>query len=1141
MVDSQVKLELGPRTFLLGGEVDAAAATAGERPRPPPHPIQAFDDWARYVWRYHRASPSVFIAIPLWAAVRFVNRLTLTVAVLAYYAARPFVWLYWRLYELFGPAARLTKKTYWAFIFPALACVARGVSWIYWRLYELCGPAARVAQRLYWLSVFPVLELVGRGLRWAYWRLVFPWLEGAARLVGFSINPNRQRLTANTASASPERIAEVVTFASNLSADDAIILPANSMVDFDALFDCLPRFGLTKPAAARLYVWLGPQLLDVGNEQLRLLGLRLRAGSPFKSVWFYTSDRQAAQKLQAAIEAPVYTCSGRDRAGFAELVAARSLTEGASFEVKQFGPIVLLTSALWGRVGSTMIFDAQAKFLIESGAIVVRVFVDHNPGHGEHGVKRRQALLNENLSNVYPHFFVVAERDTAPKRQYKLRRQFDYRSRSGIRRLELELEGALPLNSEVLNWAGAAASLSVVNHASHMAFAQRVSSAPIILETHDVLTQQLESHGWPNFVSLEYEPLHLREQDQAAIWNRAHFCVNLSPEDHTAISACNPSSAFVRPYASSVAPVRRPWSDVVAANNLSPDFAASEDIEVLLWGDWHAGNARAVRWVFDLVRPKHPLLAESRLAIVGRVSQIIPGRLRRLPNVVSCGFVDNLEDFFARAKVLVIADQEGSGVSIKAIEAVRYGLPFVSTTAGMRGLDLAGIDYTPADTAAAFAADLAALLRDPDARAKRAAMAREIYAKNISHDVYRGQWRRIVRAAAPDFGAEGAEAKLAAAPRASGLGPALALAAWSGHGVKQSAAPRLAPRAQAKHALAAVICTYNRYDVLPGAVESLLRQDLAPSDLEIVVVDNSPDQAQAARFGQSYAGTSVRYLLEPIPGLSNARNVGAEMCSAQYVAYIDDDALAARDWARNLLAALRQFAPKAAVAGGRIIPRWITPRPDWLPDELIGNLSIVDWGGRARVLGAREWIAGCNIAFDRDALLDLGGFSRALGRVGAGAPLLSNEESEVIDKFSEAGRSAIYVPEATVEHLIEPARLSQEWFRRRAAWQAVSDYIKSPRETASYAAAAAERLRQELRSDNPLPPGFSQRDSERESFRRDVGLMYDVVIAMLAGGVEIDADGKSSTLPQDKLVASVRRAVQKRPNLRATIRKLTNM
>src|SRR6516162_4374465 len=86
-------------------------------------------------------------------------------------------------------------------------------------------------------------------------------------------------------------------------------------------------------------------------------------------------------------------------------------------------------------------------------------------------------------------------------------------------------------------------------------------------------------------------------------------------------------------------------------------------------------------------------------------------------------------------------------------------------------------------------------------------------------------------------------------------------------------------------ALSAVICTYNRYDLLPEAIESLVKQDVPPGLFEFIVVDNSPDQAGAARFGQRYSGLSnLTYLVEPKPGLSNARNKGTAAALGRIVA-----------------------------------------------------------------------------------------------------------------------------------------------------------------------------------------------------------------------------------------------------------------
>jgi hypothetical protein len=1088
----------------------------------PLSPIEATDAWARYVWHCKRTSPAVLIALPLWLAIRIFYRIAHTISSITHTVSRPIAWLYWRLYELCGAPARLLKAIYWAAIYPVVERIMGAGKWLFWRAYAFFGPTARA------LKAF-------------YWRVLFPPLSAAARVLGFRLlagAPAVKRPPETPSAHARLRAA----FAAGLDEADIVAWTADDLADFEPLFDCLPRFGLTRPAPAGLHILLSPSLCEAGTEQLRLLGLRLRSGSPFRRVHFYAADSASASALSEALAAAVTVLAGCDEREFAQLARDRLLDAAPSLEIAKFGPVVLLISALWGRVGSTLIFDAQTRFLIESGAIVARVFIDHNPGHGHDRAARRHQLVHENLLATWPHLTTVAERNESAQDRARLHAQTDYKQRSGVRRFELELESARPLDAGLLKWAGAAAQLTIVNHAPHMAFAERVSRAPIVLETHDILTHQLESHGWPKFVSLKDEPAALRDADQQDIWRRANVCVDLSPDDHAEISRYARAAVFIRPTAEAAAPRLRDWREVVRRNALAPDFAASDEIDVLLWGDWHEGNVRAVEWFFNNVRPTDARLAAARIAIVGRVTKLLPQQILHAPNVVTAGFVDSIADFIGRAKVLAIADQDGSGVSVKAIEAIRYARPFVATPRGLRGLAIGGIDMQASAAPKTFAADLAALLDHPAKRDARARIAEEIYARNISHDAYEAGWRAIIANAAPAFGT-GAPA---AAPAATD-GPALqisempAAAALPAPALARAEAPALRRRTLATHVLAAVVCTYNRYDLLTGAVDSLLAQDIPDGDLEIIVVDNSPDQEAAARFGARYDGTRVRYVLEPVAGLSNARNVGAEACNARYVAYIDDDAVAAPDWARNLAAGFQKFMPDAGIAGGRIVPRWITPRPDWLPDELIGNLSIVDWGGAARPLGKMEWIAGCNIAFDRATLLELGGFSRALGRVGAGVALLSNEESAMIEKFADIGRHAIYVPEATVEHLIEPARLSQEWFRRRAAWQAVSDYIKDPKKASSYAGAAAERLRRELVSEQALPPGFVQPDAEREQFRRDVGLMYDIVIAMLAGGVEFDENGKSSASLQDKLLASVRREMQRNPQLRSTIRKIANI
>jgi hypothetical protein len=239
--------------------------------------------------------------------------------------------------------------------------------------------------------------------------------------------------------------------------------------------------------------------------------------------------------------------------------------------------------------------------------------------------------------------------------------------------------------------------------------------------------------------------------------------------------------------------------------------------------------------------------------------------------------------------------------------------------------------------------------------------------------------------------------------------------------------------------LTAIICTFDRYHVLGDAIASLRAQDIP---IEIIIIDNSPDQARAHATAQTYGGIpNLRYIPEPAPGLSRARNTGIALAGTDIVAFIDDDAVAAPAWARGLLAA---FGPGIGAVGGPVRPIWGAPRPAWLGDDLLNFLSLIDWGPAPHEVVAGRGLIGCNLALDKQLVVELGGFPEHLGRSGSEASLLSNDEAGLLARISAAGRGIFYTPDAAVAHLVEPGRLTQEWFLKRAAWQAVSDYLMDP-------------------------------------------------------------------------------------------------
>jgi O-antigen biosynthesis protein len=159
-----------------------------------------------------------------------------------------------------------------------------------------------------------------------------------------------------------------------------------------------------------------------------------------------------------------------------------------------------------------------------------------------------------------------------------------------------------------------------------------------------------------------------------------------------------------------------------------------------------------------------------------------------------------------------------------------------------------------------------------------------------------------------------------------------------------------------------VVCAYNAARTLRECLKSLMRLDYP--DYEVILVDDgSKDDtpAIAAEYPQ------VIYIRQTNHGLSYARNVGAREASGDIIAYTDADCVADADWLRCLMQAMRDQGVQA-IGGPNI-----TPRSDGWSAHCVaaspGNPSHVMFDDQFA-----EHVPGCNMAFQRESLLALGGF-----------------------------------------------------------------------------------------------------------------------------------------------------------------------
>jgi glycosyltransferase involved in cell wall biosynthesis len=210
-----------------------------------------------------------------------------------------------------------------------------------------------------------------------------------------------------------------------------------------------------------------------------------------------------------------------------------------------------------------------------------------------------------------------------------------------------------------------------------------------------------------------------------------------------------------------------------------------------------------------------------------------------------------------------------------------------------------------------------------------------------------------------------------------------------------------------------VVCTRHRPELLARCLLSLSRLERA--SYEVIVVDNTAGELEVERLA---AKAGARYLIESRVGLSRARNAGGRSALGDFVAYIDDDAVAEQGWLSQHAAAFED--PDLSATTGRILPTSLeTPAARAYAaagGEDLGEIPMrVDrttegWFEMANFGGIG---VGPNMAFRRTLFGAGWGFRESLGLGGGGIPC---EEHYAFFTLIRDEHAIAYLPEAIVRH-----------------------------------------------------------------------------------------------------------------------------
>lgn len=227
--------------------------------------------------------------------------------------------------------------------------------------------------------------------------------------------------------------------------------------------------------------------------------------------------------------------------------------------------------------------------------------------------------------------------------------------------------------------------------------------------------------------------------------------------------------------------------------------------------------------------------------------------------------------------------------------------------------------------------------------------------------------------------------------------------------------------------LTVVMASYNGGETLPRVLEGFTELHSPIGGWKLLVVDNGSTDQTRDIIESFKARLPLTYLFDPVRGKSHALNAALASVSGDLAIFTDDDVLPHADWLvqmRNAADTLAEFS----IFGGAIVPHWDQPAEPWiLKWQYI--VSITDPAWEEGPIAATR-VYGPNMGI-RSSIVDAGfRFDTFSGP--AGGRYQMGEDTDFMQRLSQAGFRAWYCKRAVVAHIIRKRQMTKEWILRRA-------------------------------------------------------------------------------------------------------------
>jgi glycosyltransferase involved in cell wall biosynthesis len=236
-----------------------------------------------------------------------------------------------------------------------------------------------------------------------------------------------------------------------------------------------------------------------------------------------------------------------------------------------------------------------------------------------------------------------------------------------------------------------------------------IKNAKTIIDTHDFITAQYK--GKRNF------SLGVTFEDEINRLNLFNEIWAISVEEQYIFNQFCKSQVRLVPI-------------MLDAPGLNPISFNEKKYDVIYVASDNIHNINSSKWFFEKV---YPLLPKSiNICVIGKIN----GYINDSYKIERVTYADDLDHYYGNAKVSICPMLTGTGVKVKVVEALAFGIPVVCSSRGVDGLPNKSLNgCLVSDNPIEFAQNITALLNNQVFYNEQSNFAKELFNNSFSKNV----------------------------------------------------------------------------------------------------------------------------------------------------------------------------------------------------------------------------------------------------------------------------------------------------------------------------------------------------------------------------------------------------------------------